>query len=342
MVQRLTVELLGRDAVLLLHGTSQRISRGLSTNRCIFRFFQTKNLPGFGPLQDGGVRANNPLSIALRETAMIWPAKERHDLLISVGTGYARPESGARNRTLGSIFQDGAISRVVRATVSSPSMDGEQAFLEALNYVPGHMRADIFRLNLPFPGPLPRLDEVEKLVDLSRSPFSVPDDLVRAILVTGFFFFELDELPKAEERVFSCSGSILCSSAQPGKVVERVGTEIPDAEFRIQGKISLGPIEKDQLCTVCNYYRKRVSFTVNSLDEVFTLQVANSITQQKLGGFPTSIGRLLRQQQAESYFGRADHLSDSWTPQRRCFCSHGSKRRITIIEPPAEKKKRRL
>ncbi|KAJ5291503.1 hypothetical protein N7478_000754 [Penicillium angulare] len=305
-------------------------------------FFQTKNLPGFGPLQDGGVRANNPLSIAVREAVVIWPTKTRHDLLVSVGTGYTRPEGGDGNPLIGGILKDGAISRMIRAMMSSPAMDGEQAYLEALNYVPDHMRSDIYRLNLPLSGPLPRLDDVGKLTELGRSLFEVPDTLVRAILVTGLFFFELDENPKAEEGSIRCQGSVLCASPQPRKAVERVCAEIPHAEFRMQGKCSLGSIEESHICSMCNYYRKVISFTVKSLDEVFTLEVVNSSFQQKIGGFPTSVKRLLRQQHAGNYFGRADHLSGTWPPERKCFCSRGSKRRIEIVEPPAEYKKRRL
>ncbi|KAJ5291406.1 hypothetical protein N7478_000657 [Penicillium angulare] len=305
-------------------------------------FFQTKNLPGFGPLQDGGVRANNPLSIALGEAVVIWPTKTRHDLLVSVGTGYTRPEGSDGNPLIRGILKDGAISRMIRAMMSSPAMDGEQAYLEALNYVPDHMRSNIYRLNLPLSGPLPRLDDVGKLIELGRSSFEVPDTLVRAILVTGLFFFELDENPKAEEGSIHCRGSVLCASPQPRKAVERVCAEVPHAEIRMQGKCSLGSIEESHICSMCNYYRKVISFTVKSLDEVFTLEVVNSSFQQKIGGFPTSVKRLLRQQHAGNYFGRVDHLSGTWPPERKCFCSRGSKRRIEIVEPPAEYKKRRL
>ncbi|CAG8905044.1 unnamed protein product [Penicillium nalgiovense] len=51
-------------------------------------YFQPKELPGLC-LQDGGVRANNPLAIALRESSIIWPMAKRHDLLLSVGTGFS-------------------------------------------------------------------------------------------------------------------------------------------------------------------------------------------------------------------------------------------------------------
>lgn len=89
-------------------------------------------------------------------------------------------------------MQELAIPRLIRATMSSPVMGGEQAFLEALNYMPDRMRADIHRLKYALPEPLPRLDEVGKLTELADLLFNVLDKLVRAILIIGFFFFKLD------------------------------------------------------------------------------------------------------------------------------------------------------
>jgi len=43
--------------------------------------------------------------------------------------------------------------------------------------------------------PLPWLDDVEKLDSLAKLLFNVPNELVRAVLVTGIFFFELDGCP---------------------------------------------------------------------------------------------------------------------------------------------------
>lgn len=113
---------------------------------------------------------------------------------------------------LGGILHDGAVARLIRATVLSPSIDGEQAFLEALNYVSSYMRADIYRVNQLLRGPLPWLDDVEKLDVLAELSFSVPDELVRAVLVTGTFFFELDGCPTTRQRTIFCEGSILCIS----------------------------------------------------------------------------------------------------------------------------------
>lgn len=297
----------------------------------------------------------------MKECGVIWPRKDRHDLLISVGTGFTPPYTKSkkipklqfdeilikedherRNRPLRGVLREGAIPRLIRATMSSPALDGEQAFLEALNYLPNHMQADIYRLNHALAEPLPRLDEVGKLVELSEVLFSVPDELVRSILVTGLFFFELDQTPTIIPGGFKCEGSVLCSSPVARDVAKRVLDEFPSAVFRVSCGFSLGSIDGDDGCELCGYYRKRVSFVVNSLETNFTIQVANARFEQRLGGFPTSVRDILYDQQAYAHFGRVDHLLSAWPPKRQCFCSRGSKRCIEFLEPPLDNKKRRL
>ncbi|KAJ5142514.1 uncharacterized protein N7515_001301 [Penicillium bovifimosum] len=305
-------------------------------------FFQTKTLPGFGPLQDGGVRANNPLAIALKESATIWPSHGTPDLLVSVGTGLSTPGYKAQDTPLGSILQDGAVPRLIRAAMCSPSMDGEQGFFEALNYVPDRMRAHIYRLNHAIPWPLPRLDDVDRLIDLAELSYSVPDDLVRAILATGFLFFELDELPVRKQGSLYCQGSILCSSPDAGDLIKRVLLEFPGPRFQTGSGYHLGLIGNDDECRHCGYYRKKVTFTVKSLEEVISIEIANSSFRHKIGGFPKSMQKILEDQQAYACFGRADHLEVCWPPRRICYCARGTKRRVQFLEPCPERKRRRL
>ncbi|QQK41072.1 Zinc finger, RING-type [Penicillium digitatum] len=304
-------------------------------------FFRSKSLPGFGALQDGGVRANNPLAIALKESVVIWPSAKTHDLLLSVGTGsfssVAKPIEGASG-----ILQDSAIPRMIRATMSSPCMDGEQGFHEALNFVPDVERSNIFRLNHELPEPLPRLDDVRKLEEMSKMHFTVPTELVRTILATAFFFFELDELPIKSQGAFFCKGSVLCSRSYSRDLVKLVRVEFPGAMFETARGQRLGDVDDDDGCRVCGYYRKKVGFSINGLHEMTSIGIAGSSFFQRIGGFPKSVQELLDDQQANSHFGRADHLVASWPPKRNCYCSPRVKRHIKFLEPALIHKKRRL
>ncbi|CAG7951165.1 unnamed protein product [Penicillium salamii] len=303
--------------------------------------FRTKSLPGFGLLQDGGVRANNPLAIGLKESTVIWPLAKTHDLLLSVGTGrssfMAKQDKASR-----SFWRDSAIPRMIRATMSSPSMDGEQGFHEALNLVPDDKKPNIFRLNHEVSEALPRLDDVSRLAEMSKMRFAVPDELVRAILVTAFFFFELDGQPIKKHGVYFCQGSILCSRSYAKDLVKKVMVEFPGARFQTARGHHLGDVVEDDSCHLCGYYRKEVNFSVNGLDEMTTIGIAGSSFFQRIGGFPKSVQELLEDQQANSHFGREDHLVDCWPPKRNCYCPPRTKRQVEFQEPALEHKKRRL
>lgn len=293
-------------------------------------------------MQDGGVRANNPLSIALKESVIIWPAAGRHDLLISVGTGSSVSNCRSNGSSAGNIFKDGAVPRLFRAAMSSPSMDGEQGFYEALNYIPDHMRGDIYRLNHAMTCPLPALDDVEKLAELEGLTYSVPDDLVRAVLVTGSFFFEIDQTPISKNGSYFCEGSVLCRSPKARDLLKRVAAEFPGGEYQTARGHSLGLIDEDDGCCECGYYRKKVAFHVKSLEEMIAIEIATSSSRRKIGGFPRSVQDLLNDQQAFARFGRPDHLLSTWPPRRACFCLRGSKRAVQFLEPNLSKKPRRL
>ncbi|KAJ5775840.1 uncharacterized protein N7511_000851 [Penicillium nucicola] len=303
--------------------------------------FRKKTLLGFGSLQDGGVRANNPVGIALKESMVIWPSAKTHDLLLSVGTGSYSSMAKTSEATRG-IWQDSAIPRMIRATMSSPCMDGEQGFREALNFVPDGERSNIFRLNHELTEPLPRLDDVSRLEEMSRMQYTVPTELVRATLATAFFFFELDELPTKRQGEFFCEGSILCSRSYSRDLVKLIMVEFPGARFETVRGHHLGNVDQNDGCHVCGYYRKKVTFSINGLHEMTSIGIAGCSFFQKIGGFPKSMQELLDDQQANSRFGRLDHLVASWPPKRDCYCSPRLKRQIKFLEPAVIHKKRRL
>jgi hypothetical protein len=221
-------------------------------------------------------------------------------------------------------------------------MDGEQGFFEALNYIPNRLNNDLFRLNHEFDGPLPELDDTNQLDRMSQLDFSVPDALVRALLASTFFFFELDETPVPSHGSLFCQGSILCSRPQAGHILERVLIEFPGARYQTTKGQSLGRVDQDDCCELCGYYRKQVRFLVNSLEEMITIEIATEAYSQRVGGFPKSAQELLDDQQALAHFGRADHQACDWPPKRSCYCSRGVKRQILFVEPPLEQKRPRL
>lgn len=303
-------------------------------------FFRTKSLPGLGTLQDGGVRANNPLAIALKESTVIWPSNRKPDLALSVGTGYCL-DSHEQVQDGPGVFKEGALSRMIRATIYSPCMDGRQGFHEALNYLTESDQPEVYRLDYAIDGRVPRLDDVDSVIRMSGLPFTVADELVRALLATAFFF-ELDEIPVRKGGNFLCTGSILCARRPVHAVLQCVGKEFPNATFRTSSCDEIGRVIANDGCGTCGYYRKKVSFTVNNLAEEFCIELSCNTLHHRIGGFPKSVQQITREQQIYSHFGRADHRRSVWPPKRVCYCVRGDKRSIGFSEPKIEQKKRRL
>ncbi|EAW11464.1 patatin-like phospholipase family protein [Aspergillus clavatus NRRL 1] len=299
------------------------------------------DLLAWGTLQDGGVRANNPMGIAQEECRMIWPSRRIHDLLVSVGTGYT-PRTEDTGDPPGRQFPAGwGPVRLWRAYNSSPCMDGMEAYREGRVHVPPSLRSNTIRLDFALDGDLPRLDDVGKLEELAALPFTVPDELVRAVLASCFFF-ELDTPPSRADGQYRLHGSILCARTQSRRIVDRVLVEFPGARFCSGRDHSLGRVDNDNGCLFCGYYRKQVTLSVPSLDEEIMIALASPAQQRLIGGFPKTIRQLLHDQQAEAVFGRPDHQNDRWPPRRSCYCVKMTKRQVHFVEPAPQRKKRRL
>ncbi|KAJ6016462.1 hypothetical protein N7540_011053 [Penicillium herquei] len=290
--------------------------------------------------QDGGVRANNPLAIAWRESTILWPAATRPDLLVSVGTGFS-PAAPSRATGLLKRLSDGALPRLVRAALSSPAMDGDQGFREALNYLSHRPKTNLVRVDHEIEGTLPELDDVGSLEMLSQRTFVVADEVVRAVLASAAFFFELDDIPKQVRAGLHCEGSILCARPDAAGILRRVLIEMPEARFQAGQSRQLGPVDVGDCCHFCGYFRRRVQFVVAGLDEGFTIEIANQVSCERIGGFPKSAREFLKDQQAFARFGRADHQVSRWPPVRQCHCARGMKRKIRFAEPAQRGKRDR-
>jgi len=281
------------------------------------------------------------MGIAQEECRTIWPSRHTHDLLVSVGTGYTPGAEGTGDPP-GRRFPAGwGPVRLWRAYNSSPCMDGMEAYREGRVHVPSSLRSNTIRLDHALDGDLPRLDDVGKLAELAALPFTVPDELVRAVLATCFFF-ELDAPPSRADGQYRLRGSVLCARTQARRIVDRVLVEFPGARFQRGRGRPLGRVDDDDGCLLCGYYRKQVTLSVPSLDEEITIALASPAQQRPIGGFPKTIRQLLHDQLAEAVFGRPDHQDDRWPPRRSCYCVKMTKRRVHFVEPAPQRKKRRL
>ncbi|KAL5364260.1 hypothetical protein BJX96DRAFT_178817 [Aspergillus floccosus] len=303
-------------------------------------YFTPKTLAGIGTLQDGGVRANCPLRAALRESQIIWPSARRPDLVVSIGTGYVQDEPATPAEAAGRQPREGFIGRGLRTFLSSPAVDGHRGWEDALDSIPGDVRPDVFRLDRPITGPLPELDDVQALDTLGKFDYRIPDALIRAWLAKAFFF-ELDDEPIAAGGGYECHGSVLCGRPDAAGILCKIERRFQEPRVTLAPGTDLGAVDNDHGCRVCGYYRRRISFTVSSLQETVQVGISGRVGFSAIGGFPTSVQCLLDDQQADFPFGRADHRRDPWPPSRPCYCT-GRKRAAPSADRGRAAKRRRL
>ncbi|KAK6509161.1 hypothetical protein TWF481_003922 [Arthrobotrys musiformis] len=205
--------------------------------------------PYFAPMlvdgtvfRDGGLKANNPVHIALEEAKLLW-GKPRPDSLISMGTGLPGGSLQPEPAGLGNL--DAKIAGYLRTWLGS--IDGQQAWDDFRDSQSGDVLARCNRLNTSWDWIDPTFDDLEisdidmqhmsweELVSKSgmvllRSDFgsqyipqidnpyepvagpctnnilAVQADILRASL----YFFQVSRICKVDHEMFYISGSLKC------------------------------------------------------------------------------------------------------------------------------------
>ena len=177
---------------------------------------------GFGLLQDGGLRANNPIEAGLWELDSIWPGHARPGLVLSVGTGYQGSPAHELGGRRGFWF-DSFMPRIIRVFLSSPCLHGQNSWIPLLNRVDKAGQVDFFRLNLEFDEQEPALDDVAQLPWLCELTMNTTLNLIpyRNAIWASAFLFELIERPLLSRGLCSAAactlvrGSYIVASRTP-------------------------------------------------------------------------------------------------------------------------------
>jgi hypothetical protein len=259
-----------------------------------------------GLFQDGGLQHNNPASIAQWETRFVWPNKSEPDFALSLGTGTSSivTECGAWSK---SRFYVRLFKSFMR------NIDGEDAWRRFYNSLTPDTQARYYRLNIPFSGPEPGLDDAPRIPDLKASVLKTieSDSLtltaVKDSMIASMFYFELDSVPELEKGVYICSGYIFCRLDMPASGLRMLYQRLVETSswFLIQGS----PIRCVQsVPKSLPPFKRRITFSADSLDEVIEFSIRGvTSTLKMLSGFPTSLTSLITDQRLDSPFGTIDH-----------------------------------
>ncbi len=261
------------------------------------------------------------MDLALWECAKLWPSSTQPDVVLSLGTGTEDNLKSPKAPNFRHLLNDGFIPRLCRSFMSS--LDGERTWRNIANRLDESTKADYFRLNVPWTGEEPRLDDVEcidtlrRLVQLQPQGSRDRTRIASALLVASFYF-KLNEIPTFQTGQYLCTGMIRCRN--DFRAVSSSLLRIHNTQLELTTDTeSLGLLTSDDICEQCHVYCKTVQFHVRYLEDVVTLFVKiNGLERRKISGFPHSMSWFSRQQHLDAPFGRIDHDLESLTKCRAC------------------------
>ena len=177
----------------------------------------------------------------------------------------------------------------------------EGTWRDVTNWLDDNSRADYFRLNVPFEGEEPRLDDIQFMDELRRSVQLEPtvlrdrSGIVFALLVASFFF-ELAAIPTFEANHYICQGFVRCrngSRAVLESLTRLQGTTMLEFVNENEG---LGTLILQDICPLCHMYSKKVQFYVRHLDDVICIKLrVHGWGQRKISGFPHNLAWFVSQ-----------------------------------------------
>jgi len=85
--------------------------------------FRPAYIAAVGAFQDGGLKHNNPVNLALWESRRIWPEGSSPDVVLSLGTGTYQQSTSPDAPHFRHILNDGFIPRLCRSFMST--LNGE-------------------------------------------------------------------------------------------------------------------------------------------------------------------------------------------------------------------------
>lgn len=289
----------------------------------MFRYFEPADLGSMGIFQDGCLKHNNPIRMAMWEIERIWPPGTTTDVVVSMGTGTKPPQQISRLSSTGRLSTDRFMSRLFKSFASS--IDGENRWQDVLNSVALNKRADFFRLNVVLDKE-PDIDDVGALGDLReqvelQADIGLMQDVVRALLISAFYF-EIDRAPVYEKtaRAYRCYGRILCRG-QPRRIVSALSRlHLRTLELTISGNPPQAFLPNEHVCETCDQFCYHVTFLVRQVrTEVVELGIREGeVWSRKLSGFPQTIEWFMKQQRLNSPFGSRTRSATTLVCPARC------------------------
>ena len=136
-------------------------------------------------------------------------------------------------------------------------------------------------------------------------------------LLIASFFFELKHIFILKAKHYACQSFIRCRNDD--KIVLDIFTRLHHARHEIcTNTVILNFLNHNDICQVCNLYRKRIKFFVRHLKNVVTINIRHDSACRKISEFSHNMLWFIKQQKLDACFDKRNHDSSK---RLRCqFC----------------------
>lgn len=276
---------------------------------------------------------NNPASIAIQEVAALFPAVPEPSLVVSLGTGSARPEHLDVSRSL-SLWKDSFLLRLSRTFWQNAS--SKRAWQQLLSHQKVGRFGEYFRFDVEFEGPEPSLDDVHMMTEiggLARDAMLDSPALDQLVfrLRAQLFFFELD--PRCQfqliDGVYECVGRVLCRlrAGTPEFETLMAQLEQSSAKFLVADSVVAGSFQDRSARVEDGNFSKTLTFRTASRSDPLRISLQERDTPCLISGAPFTLQWLTQAQNLEARFGTADHRKREW-PSKESEESRRKRRRL--------------
>ena len=255
-------------------------------------------------------------------------------MVLSVGTGCQKPVSHELGPYRG-IWLDGFIPRILRAFLSSPSLDAESSWMALWNRLDANTRERYHRLSCEFAGELPDLDDssqIPRLIHMTKGS-TVDYDALKCKLWASRFFFELRSRPQRVHGYYICQGTILCRSRDCRPVIEAICRCFDLPKIVMENKPIIDLTDGTCFCERCGYFQKEVAFEVSHLGHAASLCLEfDDSRQSPLASFPKPMAWFLARQLRHGKLFQ-------WKPRSPCCARRPKMERASSSRGNAKRRK---
>lgn len=233
--------------------------------------------------------------------ACVWPEYAWPHFVLSVGTGHQKPFNPDSGLYRG-IWLDGFVPRILRAFLSSPSLDAENSWMALSNRLPHVVRERFHRLTVEFADELPELDDTSQIPRLIQAASSSHCDLdeVKRKLWASRLFFELCSTPERVRDYYVCRGTILCRFRDSRELLRAIRRYSIFPQIVLENKALVNLVEDGHICGECGYLSKEVTFEVPELGYQVAMELEYGKGKRNyLASFPKSIEWFVERQWKE-------------------------------------------